>query len=53
MLRIDLWKSKLKAAKAELKIRKRDNNAATRAYEKCVKTIAQLEGKINAYLART
>ena len=53
MLRLDLWKAKLRTAKAELKIRTRDNNAAARAYSKCVKTIAQLEDKINAYLARS
>ena len=53
MLRINLWKAKLRVAKAELKIRTRDNNAAARTYNKCVKTIAQLEGKINAFLARS
>lgn len=53
MLRITLWKAKLKAAKAELKIREKDYNASGRIYVKTIKTINQLEEKINAYLAKT
>ena len=53
MLRITLWKAKLKAAKAELKIREKDYNASGRIYVKTIKTINQLEEKINAYMAKT
>jgi hypothetical protein len=49
MKRLDLWKAKLKAAKAELRIRDRDANAAVRALMRVRATITELEGKINAY----
>lgn len=52
MKRIDLWKSQLKVAKAELRIREREANAAMRALM-CVRaTIKQLESKIDNYLAK-
>ena len=52
MKRLDLWKAKLKTAKAELRIRDRTLNAATRAYANCKKEIYQLEKKIERHLAK-
>ena len=52
MKRIDQWKSKLKVAKAELRIRGREANAAARAYDKCRKEIILLERKIDKHLAK-
>lgn len=51
MKRITSLKAKLRAAKYELKMRKRTSNSATRAYNKVVKNINQLEEKIHANLA--
>jgi hypothetical protein len=45
--RIDLYKQKLKAAKSELPMRRRQFNAASRHLIKTVKTIKQLESKID------
>jgi hypothetical protein len=50
--RIDLYKQKLKAAKAELPMRQRQFNAAERHLRKTFLTIKQLEQKINVYLAK-
>jgi len=44
--RIDLYKQKLKAAKAELPMRKRQYNAAARHFRNVVRTIFDLEQKI-------
>jgi hypothetical protein len=52
MKRIDLWKSQLKVAKAELRIRGREANAATRAVIRVHTTIKQLEKKIDNYMAK-
>ena len=52
MKRLDLWKAKIKAAKAELRIRNRNLNAAVRAYDNCKKEITQLENKIERHLAQ-
>jgi hypothetical protein len=49
--RIDLYKQKLKAAKAELPMRKRQYNAAERHLRKTVMAIFNLEKKI-VYLAK-
>ena len=49
MKRIDQWKAKLKVAKAELRIRERNANAAIRALMHVRTAITELEGKINAY----
>ena len=51
MKRIDLWKSKLKAANAELLIRYRQHNIAKRGLERTLKQVAELEKKIEAHLA--
>jgi hypothetical protein len=52
MKRIDLYKQKLKAAKAELPMRQRQFNAASRHLHKTYQTIKLLEQKINVYLAK-
>ena len=49
--RIDLYKQKLKAAKAELPMRQRQYNAAERHLRKTLLTINVLEKKI-VYLAK-
>ena len=53
MKRVDLWKAKLKAAKAEQKIRVRDANAATRTVARLDKIIIKLERKIYDYMAKS
>lgn len=45
--RIDLYKQKLKAAKSELPMRKRQYNSAARYLRNVVKTIFDLEKKID------
>ena len=52
MKRFDLWKAKLKVAKAELRIRDREANAAVRALMRVRATITELEKKIDNYLAK-
>ncbi len=47
MKRIDLYKQKLKAAKAELPMRQRQYNSAVRHLNKTVATIYELEKKID------
>jgi hypothetical protein len=49
MKRLELWKAKLKAAKAELKIHGRHARAVVRALGNTHRTINDLEKKINAY----
>ena len=53
MRRIDLWKAQLKAARAELKIRGREANAATRTVARLDKIIIKLERKIYDYMAKS
>jgi hypothetical protein len=53
MKRIDLWKAQLKAARAELRIRKRESNAAVRTTVRLTKIIIQLENKIDNYMAKS
>ena len=52
MKRIDQWKAKLKVAKAELRIRNREANAAIRALMHVETTIKQLEKKIDNHMAK-
>lgn len=52
MKRIDLWKAKLKVAKAELRIRDRELNAARRAQVSITLTIYGLEKRIENYMAK-
>lgn len=52
MKRIDLWKSQLKVAKAELRIRAREANTAARELVRVHTMIKQLERKIDNYMAK-
>jgi hypothetical protein len=52
MKRLDQWKAKLKVAKAELRIRERNANAAVRALMHVRTTITELENKIERHLAK-
>jgi hypothetical protein len=49
---VKLILAKLKAAKAELKIRQRAYNAAQRDLDRVLKAINELEKKAHAHLAR-
>ena len=53
MKRVDLWKAQLKAARAELRIRDREANAALRTVVRLLKNINQLERKIDNYMAKS
>ena len=53
MKRLDLWKAKLKAAKAEYKLHGRHARAVTRALNNTHRTINELEQKIENYLAKS
>jgi hypothetical protein len=53
MKRLDLWKAKLKAAKAELKIHGRHARAVVRALGNTHRTINDLEQKIENHLAKS
>jgi hypothetical protein len=53
MKRLDLWKAKLNAAKAELKIHGRHAKAVIRALRNTSKTIHDLEQKIENHLAKS
>lgn len=45
-------KAQLKAAKAELRIRARNMNAAYKAYYRCAALITKLENRIEIYMAK-
>jgi len=51
-MKLDLLKAKLKAAKAERIIRRRQYNAAERGLFKVCTLVDQLEKRIEAHLAR-
>jgi len=51
-MKMDLLKAKLKAAKAERIIRRRQYNAAERGLFKVCTIVDQLEKRIEAHLAR-
>ena len=53
MRRVDLWRAQLKAALAEMKIRQREANAATRTVARLDKIIIKLERKIYDYMAKS
>ena len=53
MKRVDLWKAKLKAAKAELKLHQRHATAVVRALKNTHQTITDLEQKIENHLAKS
>jgi len=52
-VRLNNWKTQLKAEKSIHKIYQRDFNAAWRKLNKSMKTIKKLEDKIATYLATT
>jgi hypothetical protein len=52
-VRLNNWKTQLKAEKSIHKIYQRDFNAAWRKLNKSMKTIKQLEDKIATHLAKT
>jgi hypothetical protein len=52
MKHIDLWKTKLKAAKSVHRIRERELNAARRAHASITLTIDGLEKRIENYMAK-
>ena len=53
MKRLDLWKAKLKAAKAELKLHERHATAVQRALFNTHRTVRELEQKIENNLAKS
>jgi len=53
MKRLDLWKAQLKAARAMLKIYRKDANAAARTLQHVINVIDKLEAKIGNHLAKT
>ena len=53
MKRVDLWKAQLKAARAELRIRDREANAAARTVARLTKIIIELERKIDEHMAKS
>ena len=53
MKRLELWKAKLKAAKAELKLHQRHAKAVVRALNNTHRTIHDLEKKIENHLAKS
>lgn len=52
-MRLNNWKTQLKAEKSIFKIYQRDFNAAYRKLSKSMVTIKKLEDKIATYLAKT
>ena len=53
MTRLDLWKAQLKAARAILKIHRKEANAAVRTLYRTSNLITKLEEKIGNHLAKT
>ena len=53
MKRIDFYRAKLKASRSELRHKQRQYNAAQRSMARTIKTILDLEKKIDALLAKT
>jgi hypothetical protein len=49
---LEKLKAQLKAAKAELRIRARNMNAAYKAYDRCCDLITKLENRIEIYMAK-
>lgn len=47
-----LLKEKLRAAKAELRIRQRELNAAKRGYERALRLVGHTENQIDRHMAR-
>ena len=56
MRRLDYWKAKLPAARAEERIRQKELNQMARAFERAVEKVTEIEQRIEdekAKLART
>jgi hypothetical protein len=53
MKREDFYRAKLKAARSELRHKQRMYNAAERSMARTVKTILELERKLDAVMAKT
>lgn len=53
MTRIELYKQRLKAARAELRMRQKQYNSAVRYLDKVLKTINEMEKKIEQHLAKS
>ena len=53
MKRVDFYRAKLKAARSELRHKQRQYNAAERSMARTIKTILELERKLDAVLAKT
>lgn len=53
MKRVDFYRAKLKAARSELRHKQRMYNAAERSMARTIKTILELERKLDAVLAKT
>ena len=53
MKRLDFYRARLKAARSELRHKQRQYNAAERSMARTIKTILDLEKKIDAVLAKT
>ena len=51
MKRVDFLRAKLKAARSDLNHKKRQYNAAEKSMARTIKTILELERKIDVYLA--
>ena len=52
MKRADFYRAKLKAARSELRHKQRQYNSAERSMARTIKTILDLEKKIDAILAK-
>lgn len=53
MKRVDFYRTKLKAARSELRHKQRQYNAAWRSMARTTKLIQELENKIDALMAKT
>lgn len=53
MKRVDFYRAKLKAARSELRHKQRQYNSAERSMARTIRTILDLEKKIDAILAKT
>lgn len=53
MTRIELYKQQIKAARVELRMRQKQYNSALRYLNKVLKTINELEKKIDKHLAKS
>lgn len=53
MKHIDTWKTRLKAAKSELKFRQRQYNSAVRHLNRILKFINETEKKIDYHMAKS